>query len=483
MFREISFDIDNTLYSTDVEVKAYNEVVNFLTNETPLINATITTIIEAKEKAKLRVPNTRNRLFYFKELSLTLSQVKKCYSIYWTTFLKNMNLAKGTSEFLNLLKSKNVKLNCVTDFTLKEQLEKLDVLNVLDYFDNIITSEEKACEKPCLSMFLSTKDGLLIGDDYKKDILGAKNAGWSSIHIDSSQKFTVSQNHLVFQSMNDINDFFSGYFMAIEKVVYLSKKVGERIDLIQAGGGNISCKFSFKGQRFMVIKSSGICLADVNFFNGHTLVCEKGNVIFGTKPSIETSMHWACDKDIVIHCHPKEIVVESLDSNFLLPYIEPGEELAKAIKNFKSKQIITLTNHGIIFQYNHSENLSIQTLDNFLLSESKYTKCNELSDKFGGLVKISQHSDQFIKLKSQYGNLCHKTFFPDFAVYCNNLIYESDAVYIKGESLRQIYQIDEVFALHVSCCESLKNNLNPKTIDQDKISKRDDEKYRFELSK
>ena len=116
----------------------------------------------------------------------------------------------------------------------------------------------------------------------------------------------------------------------------------------------------------------------------------------------------------------------------------------KILKNFKSKQIITLTNHGIIFQYNHSENLSIQTLDNFLLSEQKYTKCNELSDKFGGLVKISQHSDQFIKLKSQYGNLCHKTFFPDFAVYCNNLIYESDAVYIKGESLRQIYQIDEV---------------------------------------
>ena len=71
------------------------------------------------------------------------------------------------------------------------QAKKLHALKLDKFIDFLVTSEEALFEKPHSAIYelainkmnLNKNDVIMIGDSYDKDIVGAKNAGIRSLHI------------------------------------------------------------------------------------------------------------------------------------------------------------------------------------------------------------------------------------------------------------------------------------------------------------
>lgn len=186
----------------------------------------------------------------------------------------------------------------------------------------------------------------------------------------------------------------------------ISKFAGERIDLVQAGGGNTSVKLN-NGQ--MYIKASGYSLSDVDETQGYSAVLtqdvagivrnkailteedkrkretlsadlvNKAVLHKNNRPSIETILHSVLKK-YVLHTHPivvnsvviqkdwKEILskIYGQEEIALVNYETPGIDLAIALQNEIDRfnevpTIIFLQNHGLIISADNSEEVIEKT--------------------------------------------------------------------------------------------------------------------------
>jgi rhamnose utilization protein RhaD (predicted bifunctional aldolase and dehydrogenase) len=184
--------------------------------------------------------------------------------------------------------------------------------------------------------------------------------------------------------MNELNEF-----------IHISKYVGQRFDLIQAGGGNTSVKM-LSGE--MHIKASGYALSELSQDKGYVTVDSRGLadrllsseivhdpdkknreflckqlvqesiVDSGLLPSIETALHLLLHQ-YTCHTHPVAVNVltcaenwrESLSEHFptacLVPYATPGIDLAIAMHgeiekyrevHYKEPKVVFLQNHGLL---------------------------------------------------------------------------------------------------------------------------------------
>jgi len=96
-------------------------------------------------------------------------------------------------------KSSGKKVGIVSDGTVIEQMEILTRLGIIHLLDSISISEEIGYEKPSIELFkkpgkelgLPADAILMIGDNYERDIIGAKNAGFRAILV---QKGYTSRN-------------------------------------------------------------------------------------------------------------------------------------------------------------------------------------------------------------------------------------------------------------------------------------------------
>ena len=264
----------------------------------------------------------------------------------------------------------------------------------------------------------------------------------------------------------------------MDDFIKLSKYIGERFDIVQAGGGNVSVKLS---DGTMLIKSSGIYLSEIEKTFGYSKVkndkilsilnnpkilfekdkkirdkiCSeyiiKANITPRFKPSIETLLH-SMMKKYTIHSHP--IVVNSIccrtnwkelisKINFapykvaLINYRTPGIELALELKQQIQNEIpdiVFLQNHGIIVTANDKEqtiNIHEDILNKIELEYKidvlRYKMTNfvsEMVNKIFDTSLVSVISDD-IKIKNIIINhfelLNTLPFCPDKMVYCGIL--------------------------------------------------------------
>lgn len=135
---------------------------------------------------------SHSRLLYFQKavekltgktnFELTLEMEK----VFRDSFVEHMKVYDGAIEFLKKLKEKNRKVTILTDLTAQVQHKKIIKLlwGNQHYVDYLVSSEEVGEEKPgakwydlsMRKMGISDKDEVcMIGDNYKKDIIGAKN--------------------------------------------------------------------------------------------------------------------------------------------------------------------------------------------------------------------------------------------------------------------------------------------------------------------
>jgi ribulose-5-phosphate 4-epimerase/fuculose-1-phosphate aldolase len=343
----------------------------------------------------------------------------------------------------------------------------------------------------------------MIGDREEEDINGAILNNLFAFHFNKNNKFNIKEKCIEFGNYKTIKDFFQIYVDSLKRVIYYSQRIGERLDLTQGAGGNISVKFEFENYKFLVIKSSGYLLSNINMFEGVTLLYlqnDKYVKLWGNNPSIETIVHTTLSLNLVIHCHPTVSIIKGL-TNFDIEYTEPGIELANILINYKTKEYIVLQNHGIIYQTNDINIL----LDNFEYKiydhlNSKYKVCNQISDKVGGITTLFEHSKDFISQLNRFGEcILNMSFTPDYALFCNKIIklkdmnnihkdnltiiyLYNDILYCNASTLYKCKQLDEMLIQYISILESINDINNVKCLTQYEIyniKTREDEKHRL----
>jgi len=111
--------------------------------------------------------------------------------IYWDQFIDGMQPFPYILLFLERCKSENLIIAAVTDMQFQIQVRKLEKLDLINYIDYLITSEEAGKEKPSKDIFelalsrmgLNVDEVIMIGDSLEKDIAGANNVGIKPIYL------------------------------------------------------------------------------------------------------------------------------------------------------------------------------------------------------------------------------------------------------------------------------------------------------------
>ncbi len=177
----VVFDLDDTLYNEiDFLKSAYNEIAQTISKE---INVESDVILNDM------------LFFYNKRLNSFDEILKKYKSSYEVSDLikvyrnhkPNLFLTKERKVLLDSLKTSKISMGIITDGRSNQQRNKLEALNVLGYFSEIIISEEFGSEKPNMNNFKYFEDKFgdvqyyYIGDNVKKDFVSPNKLNWITI--------------------------------------------------------------------------------------------------------------------------------------------------------------------------------------------------------------------------------------------------------------------------------------------------------------
>jgi len=201
MYKGLLLDIDNTLYPYNYPHEAgLNAAFSVIESRYGIETRTIMgAYLKAREEVHIRLSETaasHNRVLYFQKLLELLDLPSTTFTLdvyeaYWENFLKEMNAFEGVYEMLEKYKD---RICLVTDLTAHIQHRKIKKLGLDNYVEFMVTSEEAGHEKPHPVMFklaleklkCSRDEVCMIGDSFKKDILGASRLGIQSIWLNSS---------------------------------------------------------------------------------------------------------------------------------------------------------------------------------------------------------------------------------------------------------------------------------------------------------
>ncbi|CAA6814190.1 MAG: Putative hydrolase of the HAD superfamily [uncultured Campylobacterales bacterium] len=216
-YKALLLDIDNTLYSYDyAHLEAKSRVFLFFKTK---FNLQVDVLDEAYSKARASVHidligsgASHNRILYFQKMLEFLeldifTYTLEIYEIYWSTFLEYMKKFTGVDEVLTKYQN---KICLVTDLTAHIQHRKANKLELNKYVKKMVTSEESGHEKPHSYIFilalqklgLNENEVCMIGDNFKKDIIGASNLGINSIWLNLNNE-KQKYNNLV----KEVNKF------------------------------------------------------------------------------------------------------------------------------------------------------------------------------------------------------------------------------------------------------------------------------------
>ncbi|MBQ6772588.1 MAG: HAD family hydrolase [Synergistaceae bacterium] len=204
--KSVIFDIDNTLY----DFAYYNGIALDKLREYAHENFAWTA--ETFDEKHLAVQHEiysqigyngscRDRMLRYQKMlehsSLPLfPHAAKMFELYWSTMLENLQPYNGVREVLEALKERELIIGIGSDMTPYIQVKKLEKMNVLQFIDFIVTSEEAGDEKPSPKVFqmcldkagCSKSECLFVGDDLKKDYEGAGNFGMRALLMNPHNK-------------------------------------------------------------------------------------------------------------------------------------------------------------------------------------------------------------------------------------------------------------------------------------------------------
>ena len=212
MIKAIIFDLDNTLIDRQ---KAFKEMLerkfHILFDDEELIQKMINDILKWDNNG------TVERIDVF----------KKWAEVYHITIISPEQLDKewsnesGSVAFLfddvrDTLKElkKKYKIAVLTNGNASSQRRKLNTINIYDLLDYSLVSSEYGVRKPDKKIFeytakqldLKTEECSYVGDNYKIDILGSRNAGMLPVFI--SRNNEIHDDVLCIQTINELLQHF-----------------------------------------------------------------------------------------------------------------------------------------------------------------------------------------------------------------------------------------------------------------------------------
>ena len=207
--KAVIFDIDNTLYNYDAAhasaFQAVSDYVcrNFVLSEAAFLEGYQSSQDEQLIRAGATCAAIHNRLLrcqiFLERLGRPIAYAPKMAGLYWSVFLDAMRPFPDLYPCFTELKRVGYRVGIGTNMTADYQYAKLRRLELLDYIDFLVTSEEVNAEKPDAKLFLrcAEKAGcppgecVFVGDSLRHDVEGAKNAGmwavWIPIHPDAAR--------------------------------------------------------------------------------------------------------------------------------------------------------------------------------------------------------------------------------------------------------------------------------------------------------
>jgi len=192
-YKGVLLDLDNTLYDYDTAHRhALEKAIGFLSAESGMDEDRLREgYREARayvNKARANTASSHCRALYFQRLCETLAlnpgrYVYEADELYWGTFIGRMPIFPDVPAFLD--KISGLKLVLVTDLLAHIQFRKIRAMGLDHWVSMVVTSEETGVEKPNPVIFqvalqkigLGVQDVCMIGDDFKKDIMGAVAMG------------------------------------------------------------------------------------------------------------------------------------------------------------------------------------------------------------------------------------------------------------------------------------------------------------------
>lgn len=478
-YKGIIFDLDNTLYSyTECHTSALTTCIKYLCeiaqiSEIAPIEQKYHKIANQLKHELFGTASSHNKAIYFKQLlenlGLPYQYFAKIHDLYWNTFYENIQPFDGVREFIEWNRVKGIKIGVLTDYETEYQIIKLEKLGLLDLVDHIVTSEEIGIEKPSRRSFLTILDHMklsatdlcMIGDNYEKDIQGALDLGIRGLWFcpsgmeESSHVITIESE--VFSSYRILLNETKQFYEKLTKFVEISRYCGERFDLVQAGGGNVSVKIG----DHMIIKSSGVHMANITTTVGYSIIDNRTimrdmkdkntsqkdicKYLIGPpiRPSIETYMH-SILKTYTIHVHPIQVnrilvtkdarqqITKLFPDALVLDYYTPGIDLAmELMQKYCGEPVIFLINHGIIVttdDYNEIQNLLESVLKKCEqyqdLDFTKYKLVNKISQYLTKITDenyityLSTNRDIYYFLENHRNLFSEPHTFPDALIYC-----------------------------------------------------------------
>lgn len=208
-FKGIIFDIDGTLTSTNELIfNSFNHIWNKYFNK----------VLTPEEIISLFGPTEDeiiDKLYGEKAF-----QAKNDYYEYYRNNHHIADLYEGIKEILQFLKDENILLSIYTGKGRKAALITLEELDILKYFDLIVTGDDIISHKPSpegielfINKFNLKKDEVLMIGDAPADVKAARSAGvnvasvvWDSY---SKEKVLSLNSDYYFEKVNELYNFLS----------------------------------------------------------------------------------------------------------------------------------------------------------------------------------------------------------------------------------------------------------------------------------
>ena len=207
-FRGIVFDLDDTLFD---HTSSATSGVRSLLSELEIV-ATDNLIAEwfAIERVHFdswlagqvsHQDQRRNRLRSFypllglplpDDLDLAYDVFLRCYRQQWAAF-------EDARPALELARSNDLRIGVLTNGSTTQQTAKLAAIGLAELVDVVCTSELLGVGKPapeayrltCEALGVEPAETLMIGDNHELDVVGARLAGLSAVHLDRAAGDTL----------------------------------------------------------------------------------------------------------------------------------------------------------------------------------------------------------------------------------------------------------------------------------------------------
>ena len=191
MIKAVIFDLDDTLMSEKEYVKSgFRQVAINISKEYNLdIDKVYELLLDTFEEDS---KNVFNRVLDKLNISYEIDDIKKLVEIY-RGHKPEIKLYDDAKYILDTLYNKGIKLGMITDGYKITQRKKLEALNIDNYFECIVVTDELGREfwKPHSRSYEIMKDKLnldydemvYVGDNVSKDFITANKLGMNTVFI------------------------------------------------------------------------------------------------------------------------------------------------------------------------------------------------------------------------------------------------------------------------------------------------------------